>query len=174
MTGSRNSPWERNARGKQLPVPRNTLAKHLPVRPKEVVNDVGKVISSGATMVHLHARNPDTGIPFTGETWYQDVIGMIREMYPDVAVSATSSRQSGIRDEMNEAKRKLGDNATANDLFNIELLRIKGLDAKPDLFTIVTASDLGIAPGVVIPGEASGQKWRQVEHMQRYYKHLRE
>lgn len=40
-----------------------TMSPHLPITPEEIVADALKAAEAGAAILHLHARNPETGQP---------------------------------------------------------------------------------------------------------------
>ena len=40
-----------------------TMSPHLPVTPDEIVEDVAAAAEAGASIVHIHVRNPETGEP---------------------------------------------------------------------------------------------------------------
>ena len=44
-------------------IPRKSDSPYVPVTPSEIITDVKKAYELGITMVHLHAREPETGIP---------------------------------------------------------------------------------------------------------------
>ena len=40
-----------------------SMSPHLPVTPEEIIESAVGAAEAGAAIVHLHARNPDTGRP---------------------------------------------------------------------------------------------------------------
>lgn len=68
---------------------------HLPVSVEEIIEDAGRVIEAGATMLHIHARD-DAGAPTSRPERYGRIFEGIRRHYPDVVlVATTSGRQQG-------------------------------------------------------------------------------
>lgn len=77
----------------------NVLSKarnpHLPVNTEEIVEDAGKAIEAGASMLHVHARDED-GTPSWQPERFARIFEGIRLHYPDVVlVATTSGRQHG-------------------------------------------------------------------------------
>ncbi len=54
-----------------------TQSPHLPITPKEIADDAVKAANAGAAIVHLHARNPETGQPTTD-------LGLVREYCSEI------------------------------------------------------------------------------------------
>ena len=50
-------------------IPSKKMTPHLPVRPAEIVEQVLEAAGLGANMIHLHAREPETGEP----TWRKEI-----------------------------------------------------------------------------------------------------
>ncbi|MBA4760072.1 3-keto-5-aminohexanoate cleavage protein [Sphingosinicella sp.] len=65
--------------------------RHLPVTAEEIARDVADVAAAGATMVHIHVRDPDTGL----ESWKTDdfmrVVDLIRCQRTDIIINLTSA-----------------------------------------------------------------------------------
>ena len=56
-------------------IPTKEMTPHVPVSVNEIVEDVHRAVELGITMVHLHARDPETGKP----TCEIDIYGQITE-----------------------------------------------------------------------------------------------
>lgn len=68
---------------------------HLPVNTEEIVEDAGRVIEAGASMLHVHARD-ENGAPSWQPERFARIFEGIRRNYPDVVlVATTSGRQHG-------------------------------------------------------------------------------
>jgi uncharacterized protein (DUF849 family) len=71
-----NVPRERNAR--------------VPITPAEIAEDVAECVEAGATVIHLHARDPITGEPVMDDpARYLEVFRAVRERTPDALVYPT-------------------------------------------------------------------------------------
>ena len=44
-------------------IPTKDMTPHVPVSPDEIAEDVHRAVERGITMVHLHARDDETGAP---------------------------------------------------------------------------------------------------------------
>lgn len=68
---------------------------HLPVNIEEIIEDAGRVIEAGASMLHVHARD-ETGAPSWQAERFARIFEGIRRHYPEVVlVATTSGRQHG-------------------------------------------------------------------------------
>lgn len=43
-------------------IPTKTMTPHVPITPEEIVTQVLEAISFGTNVIHLHARDPQTGL----------------------------------------------------------------------------------------------------------------
>jgi 3-keto-5-aminohexanoate cleavage enzyme len=71
-------------------IPTKAMSRVVPVTPAEIIADVRRCASLGASMVHLHARNEDESPTYRKEVFAQ-IIGGIRETNPDLVVITTTS-----------------------------------------------------------------------------------
>lgn len=71
---------------------------HLPETPQEQAAECKRCYDAGATMVHLHSRNPETGYATPGNrAWdYQLINHLVREQCPDLIIENTSGGGMGL------------------------------------------------------------------------------
>ena len=94
----------------------------VPLLPEEIIQDVRKACDLGITMVHLHARDPQSGQPTYLKSVYAEIIGGIRSFAPDLVICVSTSGRT-----YNElAKRG-------------EVLSLDG-DLKPDMASLTLSS----------------------------------
>ncbi len=94
---------------------------HVPLSTEEIVADAERCFDAGATVLHLHAREPD-GRPAWRREAYGEMIREIRRRCPGVVVCATTSGRGGAsRDE------------------RADVLLLDG-DARPDLASLTLGS----------------------------------
>jgi uncharacterized protein (DUF849 family) len=55
------------------------MSPHLPVTPQEIADAAVEAAEAGATIVHLHARNPHTGEPDQSTERYAEILPRIRQ-----------------------------------------------------------------------------------------------
>ena len=72
-------------------IPTKDVTPHVPVTPLEIIKDVLKAASLGATMVHLHARDPETGLPTYQKEIYSEIIEGIRKQDKDIILCVSTS-----------------------------------------------------------------------------------
>jgi uncharacterized protein (DUF849 family) len=66
-----------------------TKSPHCPVTPQQIAQSAIEAAQAGATIVHIHVRDPETG-NFSMETrYYREVVKHIRESKVDVLVNLT-------------------------------------------------------------------------------------
>lgn len=74
------------------------LNKALPETPEEQAQEAQRCYEAGATMVHIHARNPETGYatPSRRREDYDEVNHLVRQRCPDLIIDNTSGGGCGI------------------------------------------------------------------------------
>lgn len=103
-------------------IPTKDLTPFAAISPAEIINDVRLAWDIGITMVHLHARDIDSGKPSCDASIFKEIILGIREFAPELIFCATTSgRMHG----------KFEDRAAA--------LYLQG-EAKPDMASLTLSS----------------------------------
>jgi uncharacterized protein (DUF849 family) len=75
-------------------IPTKGMTSHVPIDPPEVIEDVLNASELGVNMVHLHARQPDTGEPDYRKEIYAEIIRGIRKKNKILVLTvSTSGRQ---------------------------------------------------------------------------------
>ena len=72
-------------------VPTRDQTGYVPTTPAEIVEDVRRAWALGITMVHLHARNPETGKPDWNPDLYAEMIAGIRAFAPELIICVSTS-----------------------------------------------------------------------------------
>ena len=72
-------------------IPTKEMTPHVPVTVQEIVEDVHEVVEIGITMVHLHARDEETGVPTYKAEVYEAIIAGIREFSKDLIICVSLS-----------------------------------------------------------------------------------
>ena len=72
-------------------IPTKKMTPHVPVLPKEIIAHVIDAISLGASMIHLHARDSQTGLPTYKKEIYARIIAGIKEHNSDVIIGVSTS-----------------------------------------------------------------------------------
>ncbi|MGZ5052727.1 MAG: 3-keto-5-aminohexanoate cleavage protein [Methylobacter sp.] len=71
----------------------SAYAQHVPIVPQTIADDVAACAELGASMVHLHARNPD-GSSSEDPGIYAEIISRVRALAPEIIiVTSTSGRR---------------------------------------------------------------------------------
>lgn len=63
---------------------------NLPVTPKDIARSGLEAAAAGAAILHLHARDPETGRGSMDMDHYQEIVETIREVNPDVIINLTT------------------------------------------------------------------------------------
>lgn len=71
-------------------VPMKKDNPHVPVSPEEIAEDARRCVEAGASIVHLHAREPDGSATYRKDL-YQDILQRVREACPDVILCVSTS-----------------------------------------------------------------------------------
>lgn len=73
-----------------------TMSPYLPITPEEIAEQAIAAAQAGAAILHLHARDPETGFPSADPALFRDIVRRIRERCDAVLNISTggSSRMS--------------------------------------------------------------------------------
>lgn len=72
-------------------IPTKKDTPHVPITPKEVVEEVRLVYKEGITMVHLHGRDPESQAPAYERELYGTMIEEIRSFAPELVICVSTS-----------------------------------------------------------------------------------
>lgn len=72
-------------------IPTKEMTPHVPTTADEIVEQVLDVADLGVNMVHLHAREPDTGKPTYKKELYAEIIQGIRKKNKDLILGVSTS-----------------------------------------------------------------------------------
>jgi uncharacterized protein (DUF849 family) len=103
-------------------IPTKAMTPHVPISINETIEDVHQAIDTGITMVHLHARDPNSGKPTYKAEIYEELITGIRKISPDIVICVSLSGRN-FNDIMKRA----------------EPLQLTGM-AKPDMGSLTLSS----------------------------------
>lgn len=78
-------------------IPTKNMTPHVPVTAEEIIEDVYKACSVGITMVHLHARDEETGTPTYKSEVYGKIIEGIRSFDKELILCVSLSGR-GIKE----------------------------------------------------------------------------
>ncbi|WP_396590108.1 3-keto-5-aminohexanoate cleavage protein [Allomuricauda sp. R78024] len=91
-------------------IPTKEMTPHVPVTVSEIVEDVHRATEIGITMVHLHARDEDTGIPTYKKETYAQIIEGIRKFDSKLVICVSlSGRNFNKLEQRSEALFLEGD-----------------------------------------------------------------
>ena len=70
----------------------DTVGRHpaVPVTPKQIADSVVEAANAGATVAHIHVRNPETGKGSRDPALYREVVERVRASNVDVIVNLTA------------------------------------------------------------------------------------
>jgi len=88
----------------------DALDKHpdLPVTPEQIANSALEAARAGASVVHLHVRDPDTGAGSREVALYRETVARIRESEVDVVINLTAGMGGDLVLGPDDAPLKLG------------------------------------------------------------------
>ncbi len=55
-----------------------TMSEHLPITPKQIADEAVRAYEAGAAVCHVHARNPETGMPIPDVNLMKEIITSIK------------------------------------------------------------------------------------------------
>ena len=72
-------------------IPTKEMTNKVPIKPVEIIKQVLEASELGANMVHLHAREPETGLPTYKKEIYAEIIQGIRKENRDLIICVSTS-----------------------------------------------------------------------------------
>lgn len=75
-------------------VPTREMTPHVPLSPAEIAADVRRCVDAGASLVHIHARDPE-GRPTLDKRVFQETAQQIKRLAPDVIIQLSTGARAG-------------------------------------------------------------------------------
>jgi uncharacterized protein (DUF849 family) len=72
-------------------IPTRSMTPHVPILPEDIIREVREAAAMGVNMVHLHARDHETGCPTYHKEVYGQIIRAIRSDFPDLIIGVSTS-----------------------------------------------------------------------------------
>lgn len=73
-----------------------TMSPYLPITPEQIAQSAIDAANAGATTVHIHARNPENGMPTPDLEVYDEIVRRIRDRNRDVILCITTGGGAGM------------------------------------------------------------------------------
>ena len=73
-----------------------TMTPYLPITPDEIAQNALDAADAGAAIVHIHARNPETGQPSPDLNIYRQILDQVRAKNNDVIICLTTGGGAGM------------------------------------------------------------------------------
>lgn len=67
-----------------------TMSEYLPITPAQIADSALGAAEAGAAVVHIHARNPENGLPVPDLHLFEEIIDRIRDKNKDVILCLTT------------------------------------------------------------------------------------
>ncbi len=80
-----------------------SMSPYLPITPDEIANSAVEAAAAGAASVHIHARNPENGLPTPDLGLYRQIVEKIREQNQEVIICITTGGGAGMTVEQRAA-----------------------------------------------------------------------
>ncbi len=79
-----------------------TMSPYLPITPQQIADDAVKAYEAGASVVHIHTRNPETGQPLADVNMMKEIVSSIKKRC-DVVICITTGGGLGMSVEQRVA-----------------------------------------------------------------------
>ena len=107
-------------------IPTKDMSRNVPIAPDEIIEQVLEASELGVNMVHLHAREPDTGLPTYRDDIYAEIIAGIRKRNRHLVLGVSTSgrvffefeKRSAVLDLKGELKPDFGSLTLSSLNFN--------------------------------------------------------
>ncbi|MGE5405427.1 MAG: 3-keto-5-aminohexanoate cleavage protein [Candidatus Saccharibacteria bacterium] len=73
-----------------------TMSDYLPITPEQIAENALGAAEAGAAVVHIHARNPENGLPSSDLEVFDEIINRIRDKNKDVVICLTTGGGAGM------------------------------------------------------------------------------
>ncbi len=73
-----------------------SMTPYLPITPEQIAENALGAAAAGAAIVHVHARNPETGQPSSDLNLYRRIVDGIRAKNEDVVICITTGGGAGM------------------------------------------------------------------------------
>ncbi len=80
-----------------------SMSEYLPITPEQIADNTIGAAEAGAAVVHIHARNPENGMPSPELSLFKDIIDRIRDKNKDVIICITTGGGAGMTVEQRAA-----------------------------------------------------------------------
>jgi uncharacterized protein (DUF849 family) len=91
-----------------------SMSGALPVTPDEIARQAVDAVAAGAAIIHLHARDPETGRPSPDPALFEGPVAAVRESGAVLNISTGGSAQMSVEERLAPAKRWAPDLASLN------------------------------------------------------------
>jgi 3-keto-5-aminohexanoate cleavage enzyme len=72
-------------------IPTKAMTPEVPIHPPEIIAQVNQAVALGANMVHLHARDPISGVPTYRKEVYAEIVAGVRAHHPALVICLSTS-----------------------------------------------------------------------------------
>jgi uncharacterized protein (DUF849 family) len=73
-----------------------TMSPHLPITPEQIAENALGAAAAGAAVVHIHARNPENGMPTADLNVFREIVDRIRAENNEVIICVTTGGGAGM------------------------------------------------------------------------------
>jgi len=72
-----------------------TMSPYLPYKPDDIIDNAIEAYHTGAAVLHLHARDPETGAPATDPALFKEYVTRIKEETGNAIICLTTGGATG-------------------------------------------------------------------------------
>jgi uncharacterized protein (DUF849 family) len=72
------------------------MSDYLPITPQQIADNALGAAKAGAAVVHIHARNPENGMPSSDPKVFEEIISRIRDKNKDLIICLTTGGGAGM------------------------------------------------------------------------------
>jgi len=80
-----------------------TMSAYLPITTEQIARNAIDAAAAGAAAVHIHARNPENGMPSSKHELFEEIINLIRAENKEVIICLTTGGGAGMTVEERSA-----------------------------------------------------------------------
>jgi uncharacterized protein (DUF849 family) len=83
-------------------------SKYVPITPKQIADEVVNAAKAGATIAHIHVRDPQTGAPSMDLNLYAETVERVRSSAIDIILNLTGGMGAGYEPPLEEGGETVG------------------------------------------------------------------
>src|SRR5450631_923245 len=83
-------------------------SKYVPITPKQIADEIVNAAKAGATIAHVHVRDPETGAPTSDLHLYAETVDRVKSSAVDIILNLTGGWGAHFDPPVEDADKVVG------------------------------------------------------------------